>query len=119
MQHHRTDITAATRAIALRHRLTPSELTLWNKLRRGQLGARFRRQEPIGPYIADFVSLEHKVIVEADGDQHEISDYDERRDAYLRSAGFEVLRFRNEEVASHLDWVVEEIRKALQDSGGS
>ncbi len=93
--------------------MTPSEVTLWQILRRGQLGTRFRRQEPIGPFIADFVALKRRLIIEADGPFHEFAERDERRDAYLRRRGFRVLRFENKDIALYPEWVTEEIRAAL------
>ncbi len=75
---------------------------------------RFRRQEPIGPYIVDFVCRTRKLVIEADGDQHEISMHDRRRDAFLRSQGYRVLRFWNEDIALQLDWVLAGIRRALE-----
>ena len=93
--------------------MTPSELSLWQDLRGSRLGVRFRRQEPIGPYIVDFVCRAEKLIVEADGDQHDMSAHDGRRDAFLRSKGYRVLRFWNEDIAIHPEWVLAEIRAAL------
>ena len=93
--------------------MTSSELVIWEAVRSNQLGCRFRRQEPIGPYIVDFVCIDHMLVVEADGTQHEHSDHDLRRDTYLRSLGYRVLRFRNEDIAWYSEWVVREIRKAL------
>ena len=94
--------------------MTPAELALWMELRAGKLGVRFRRQEPIGPYIVDFVCLARRLIVEVDGDQHDLSDHDKRRDARLGELGFGILRFWNEEMAWHAEWVVEQIRAALE-----
>ncbi len=109
----REDKTAAYRALEMRKDMTPAELALWQLLRRGNLGVRFRRQEPIGPYIADFVCLRRCTVVEADGTGHDISPHDERRDAYLRRRGFRVLRFENRDIAWHPEWVIDEIKKAL------
>lgn len=96
--------------------MTPAELALWQELRARNVGVRFRRQEPIGPYIVDFVCLARKLIVEVDGDQHDRSDHDVRRDRYLERLGFRVIRFWNEDVAWHPDWVVRQIRLALEDA---
>lgn len=101
----------------LRNNATESERVLWNRLRRRQLGGlKFRRQHPIGRYI-DFVCLEASVIVELDGSQH-VTDapYDAKRDAFLRSAGFRILRFWNGDVLSRTDSVVETIFEALYRS---
>ena len=76
----------------------------------------FRRQMAIGPYVADFVCLERKLIVELDGDQHGTDDalaYDAKRDNYLKRQGFKVLRFSNLEVMTELDAVLDTIFDAL------
>jgi very-short-patch-repair endonuclease len=93
--------------------MTPSELVIWDAVRRGRLGHRFRRQEPIGPYIVDFVCFDRMLVIEADGSQHEHSDHDMMRDAYLRQLGFCVLRFENKDIARYHQWVIDEIREAL------
>jgi len=75
-------------------------------------GIKFRRQEPIGDYIVDFVAFENRLVIEVDGGQHadEEKDKDTRRDAWLRSQGFRVLRFWNNEVLQNLEGVLETIR---------
>ncbi len=98
----------------MRKQMTPSEVALWQLLRRGRLGVRFRRQEPIGRFIADFVCLKFKLIVEADGAPHESSESDERRDEYLGRLGYTVLRFENRDIAFHPEWVIAEIKVALE-----
>lgn len=99
----------------LRRDQTDAERLLWGRLRRCQLGGyKFRRQHQIGLYICDFASLDGRIIVELDGSQHaERTDYDKRRDSFLRSAGYRVLRFWNVDVQSELDLVVETIFEAL------
>ena len=94
---------------------TDAERLLWNRLRRRQLdGFRFRRQHQIGLYICAFASPDARVIVELDGSQHaERAAYNERRDFFLRSAGFRVLRFWNGDVLSRPERVVETIFEAL------
>ena len=84
------------RARALRNNPTEVEKVLWRHLRMWQLdGYKFRRQQPIGNYIVDFVCLESRLIVELDGGQHmEQSDYDSDRDNWLRAQGFIVCDFR-------------------------
>jgi len=90
------------RARQMRREPTEAEKRLWRLLRDRQLGAfKFRRQEPLGRYIVEFVCFERKLIVEVDGGQHADSAYDALRDAWLRSKGFEVLRFWNDEVLSN------------------
>lgn len=92
---------------------TPAERRLWNALRNRQLGARFRRQAPLGPYIVDFVCFERKLVVEADGGQHADSPHDERRDAWLAGQGFRVLRFWNVDILSNTEGVLTAIVEAL------
>jgi very-short-patch-repair endonuclease len=74
-------------------------------------GLRFRRQQPIDKYIVDFVCFEKRIIIEVDGGQHATEgSHDRERDAYLRQAGFKVLRFWNNEVMQSIDGVLEVIR---------
>ena len=96
----------------MRHEQTDAESLLWWSLRNRELGVHFRRQHPIGIYIADFACLEHHLIVESDGSQHG-GPYDEERDSYLRSVGFLVMRFWSWDVIRDLDGVVNEIAEAL------
>jgi very-short-patch-repair endonuclease len=87
------------RARRMRREPTEAEKRMWCILRDRRLGEfKFRRQEPIGSYILDFVCFEHKLIIEIDGGQHAESAYDETRDAWLMARGFTVLRFWNSEV---------------------
>jgi very-short-patch-repair endonuclease len=100
----------------LRKNPTDPERVLWNRLRRRQLaGFKFRRQHSVGPYICDFACVEASIVVELDGSQHvERSDYDFRRDAFLRSRGFRILRFWNKDVLSHTEAILETVYEALQ-----
>ena len=102
-------------ARALRKSPTNAERLLWSNLRRRQLaGFKFRRQHSVGVYICDFACVEASVIVELDGSQHvEQSNYDARRDSFLRSNGFRVLRFWNDDVLSRTEVVLETIFEAL------
>jgi very-short-patch-repair endonuclease len=79
-------------------------------------GAKFRRQAPIGPFIADFVCKEAGLIVEADGGQHDGSSSDVHRDAYLRSQGYRVLRLWNIDILSNSAGVAEAILAALDNT---
>ncbi len=90
------------RARALRRDMTTAEDILWRCLRgRGFHGMKFRRQVPVGPFIADFACLERKLIIELDGRPHEAPErqaYDQRRDDWLEQQGWRVLRLDNERV---------------------
>ena len=106
------------RARTLRKNLTDTECYLWSRLRRQQInGYKFRRQFPLGIYIADFVCLEARLIVEVDGGQHaEQTSKDALRDKWLVSQGFRVLRFWNNDVLRETDTVVEVIVQALKNT---
>lgn len=106
------------RAKALRTRLTDAERKLWYALRAKRFGnVKFKRQAPIGNYIVDFVSFEHRLIAEVDGGQHNdegIQKYDAVRSMWLESEGFRVLRFWNNDVLSNLEGVLATIQENLQ-----
>jgi very-short-patch-repair endonuclease len=103
-----------TRARSLRRRSTDAENRLWSLLRdRRLVGFKFRRQVPIGRYVADFACFEAKLIVELDGSQHVNNDHDRRRDADLTARGFEVLRIWNSDLFLHRDGVLTLIWYAL------
>jgi very-short-patch-repair endonuclease len=106
---------ALARARALRKFSTDVEKQLWGRLRARRLeGFKFRRQAWIASYIVDFVCIEAKLIVEADGSQHgENVDYDLRRDKALGSEGFKVLRFWNNDVTGNIEGVLTALRSAL------
>jgi very-short-patch-repair endonuclease len=98
----------------LRRVSTDVERAMWQLLRDRRLDAvKFRRQVPIGPYIADFASIQHRLFVELDGGQHIDNRRDERRDAFLRANGWQVLRFWNNEALANRDGVLEVIHNAL------
>lgn len=105
------------RAKLLRETMTEAENYLWQKLRARNLnGYKFRRQQPIGNYIVDFVCTQPKLIIEADGGQHAIQqEYDNERTAYLNSLGFKVIRFWNHEILNHGDDVLEHIVRILEE----
>ncbi|HLY05135.1 MAG TPA: endonuclease domain-containing protein [Rhizomicrobium sp.] len=98
---------------ARRHRrnLTNAETILWSRLRDGVGGMRFRRQHPIGPYIVDFACIRARLVIEVDGATHgsERRTYDQRREAYLRSQSWRIVRVTNEAVYHSLDRVLEAI----------
>ena len=93
---------------------TLAEAILWNALRRRHLGVRFRRQEPIGPFIADFVCRSHRVVVELDGASHDDLARDQARDTWLTRNGWFVLRFDNEDVLGDFEGVLRIIELALE-----
>jgi very-short-patch-repair endonuclease len=99
-------------ARALRRTSTDAEWRLWQHVRSRQLaGLRFRRQQPIGPFIVDFLCCEKMLIVEIDGGQHLESDSDRRRDLWLAMRGYRVLRFWNHEVLGETSGVLESIAR--------
>lgn len=101
----------------LRNFATPQEVLLWSRLRRSQLGCKFRRQHSIGKYIVDFYCAEKKLIIELDGWQHrkEINgDYDNERTLFLELLGYTVMRFWNNDVNKNMDSVIIEIEKHLE-----
>ena len=104
-------------AKTLRRNLTDAETILWSKLQEGRPhGYRFRRQHPIGPFIADFADVRARLVVEVDGATHGTDDeqeYDRRREGYLRRRGWRVLRFTNSDVYESLGSVVEAIHAAI------
>jgi very-short-patch-repair endonuclease len=102
----------------LRQRQTNAEKILWFKLRDKQLdGVKFRRQEPIGNYIVDFVSFEKKLILEIDGNPHkeiETKINDNQRTLWLQGEGFRVLRFWNGDILNDVEGVLEKITDNLR-----
>ncbi len=99
----------------LRKNPTEAERALWKHLRLRQLeGQKFRRQQPLGRYVVDFVCFEKKLIVELDGGQHsEQVTSDADRSAWLNGQGFRVLRFWNHDAVKDIEAVKETIRQAL------
>jgi very-short-patch-repair endonuclease len=116
----RVGVRLRTIARGLRKRPTDTESYLWRYLRNRQLsGSKFRRQQPIGPYIVDFVNFEMKVVIEVDGGQHAIhSAKDTVRDQFLRRQGYNVLRFWDNEVLVNIEGVLEQIRETLTPHPG-
>lgn len=103
---------ASTIAKRLRKRQAEAEKRLWRHLKAKQLeGIKFRRQEPIGEYIVDFVSFDKKLVIELDGGQHADDIRDAGRDVWLCSQGFRLLRLWNNEVFENFEGVLEEIRR--------
>jgi very-short-patch-repair endonuclease len=107
---------AGVRAKALRKALTDAESLLWHRLRNRQLlDLKFRRQRPIGRYIADFACLEIGLVIELDGGQHaERVAHDEARAEEMKRLGFRTLRFWNNEVLNETEAVMEKIRQVAE-----
>jgi very-short-patch-repair endonuclease len=104
------------KAKELRRRMTDAERQLWYWLRAHRFhNAKFKRQAPIGPYIVDFVCFEQSVVIEVDGGQHAENRADLDRDAWLKSQGFRVLRFWNNDVLGNTAAVRETIAALVSD----
>jgi very-short-patch-repair endonuclease len=99
----------------MRRSPTRAELLLWQRLRRGQLGVRFRTQAVIGQFIADFYCPARSLVIEIDGSAHDNrGDIDEERDRMLGSLGMRILHVRNDDVFENLDAVLARIATALR-----
>ena len=100
----------------LRHNATPAEKALWRSLKKSGVGAKFRRQHGVGPYVLDFYCPEHKLAIEIEGSVHDDvmrRDYDAERHAYLESQGIRVLYFENRALLELSKYVVGVIRSAV------
>ncbi|MEW5855575.1 MAG: endonuclease domain-containing protein [Myxococcota bacterium] len=102
-------------ARALRREATPMETRLRSRLRnRAVAGCRFRFQHPVGPFYADFICLERRLVLEVDGDSHATrTKRDDERTAWLEARGFRVIRFGNPEIAENLEGVLLRIESEL------
>ena len=105
------------KARQLRKNMTDAERLLWRELRSRQVGGqKFRRQQPLGRFVVNFVCLEKRLVIEVDGGHHaevEQAAYDADRTVWLRREGFCVLRFWDHEVLKDLDAVTEAVSNAL------
>jgi len=102
-----------------RFALTESEARLWEALRRGQLGVRFRRQAVLGRYIADFFAPEPRLVVEVDGGYHQLRrTADARRDEWMRRRGYRVVRVSAAAVMSDVGDVVDGIAAVVREGVG-
>ena len=102
----------------LRHKLTSAEAVLWLNLKNSQLGAKFRRQHSIGPYIADFFCPQFRVVLELDGAGHKTelgAERDARRDDFMKKFGIRVMRIENRLVFQNLEAVLEGIKAFLKE----
>ena len=104
------------RAKLLRREMTPAEKILWREVKTSKLnGLHFRRQQIIHGYFADFYCHQHELIVEVDGDIHDLQqEYDAAREEYLESLGFRIIRFTNEEITKSLKGVLQKIVEACK-----
>ena len=102
----------------LRYEMTDAERVLWREVRAHRFaGFKFKRQEPLGLYVVDFVCYEAKLIVELDGGQHaNQQEADAERTRWLESRGFRVVRFWNNDVLANIAGVMHEIKKMLNSS---
>ncbi len=116
MKRHLLPAGAVPRARGLRRGATDAERMLWAALRESLPGARFRRQVPLGPYCADFVSHGAKLVIEVDGGGHarpDAREHDAERTRFLNSEGYRVLRFWNNQVLENLDGVLAVVKNSL------
>ena len=96
--------------------MTLAERTLWEELRNNKTGYKFRKQHPIGDYIADFICIEKRLVIEVDGGYHnsmEQQQDDETRTTDIEKMGYTVIRFTNEEVIDNTSNIIETIKKRL------
>src|SRR5208282_931653 len=108
------NVTKTRAARRWRKNSTPAERKLWRYLRSRSLGGfKFVRQEPIGPYVVDFICREKRLVVEVDGRQHAESRRDARRDQWLVKHRYRVLRFWNNDVLGNIEGVWETIFAAM------
>jgi imidazole glycerol-phosphate synthase subunit HisF len=101
----------------LRRNMTDAEMLLWNHLKQGVRGLKFRRQHPTGIYIADFYCHKLKLIIEIDGNIHnveKIKENDTRRESDLRNDGYFIYRFSNERIYNELEMVLAEIDSIVE-----
>ncbi|HYD24819.1 MAG TPA: DUF559 domain-containing protein [Croceibacterium sp.] len=106
------------RARRLRRDMTDAEKRLWRALREAFPEAKFRRQSPVGPYIADFLSFRHRLVIELDGGQH-TPETDAARTRYLEREGFAVLRFWNNDALANTAGVMAQISLSLGEREGA
>jgi len=105
------------RARKMRREPTQAEKKLWYALRdRRFVKWKFRRQVPLGPYIADFLCFETKLVIEVDGGQHDENPGDEMRTRWFRKRGFTVLRFWNSDILTNLEGVLSELERTPHPS---
>ena len=108
---------AVNRARRLRRDSTDAEKLMWRALRTGLPAVKWRRQMPVGPYFADFACFAKRLIIELDGGQHAGAvEYDEARSRFLKSQGYHVVRFWNNDVLANVDSVIAAVAVQLSSS---
>ena len=113
--HNYSDF-AQSQAINLRNNATAQEEKLWQFLRKSQLGYKFRRQQPIGNYIVDFLCPELRLIIEIDGGQHNETtniEHDKKRSEFLKQEGFNIIRFWNNDIDKNIEGVISYIKTTI------
>jgi very-short-patch-repair endonuclease len=112
-----SDATATRRARSLRRSSTRAEWALWLELRDRRLGGlKFARQQPIGPYIVDFVCRERRLIIEVDGGQHADNTSDRHRDARLTALGYRIIRVWNNDVLANTEGILAMLGSELEEA---
>jgi len=103
-------------ARANRRAMTLPEKILWLSLRKNQLGIKFRRQQIIAGFIADFANLDHKLIIEVDGPSHkDQKEYDEMRTNVLCDLGYRIVRFSNDDISGNCESVIERLKAIIEE----
>ena len=108
-----------TRANNLRNHSTPAEIILWQELKNSKLGVKFRRQQPLDHFIADFYCADLRLVIEIDGESHDFSGVaskDKVKEDYLRSKGYFMLRFVDFDVHHNLEGVIIQIKKFILEA---
>lgn len=118
MTYRKVDPVLLARAKKMRREPTPAERTLWLALRAKRLGnAKFSRQVVIDPFIVDFASRKLGLVIEIDGDTHDMTDENEvRRTRFLEKQGYRIMRFTNSDVLDNLEGVLTAIEEKLGDT---
>lgn len=98
----------------LRRDMTDADIKLWSRIRASQLGVKFRKQTWLAGFIADFVSIEARLVIEVDGGQHDLQrEEDEARAAAMKAIGYRTIHFWNHDVLQNIDGVLMTIQTAL------
>lgn len=105
------------RAKQLRKNMTDTERNFWYRINNNQLGVKFRRQYPIGPYFADFVCIEKRLVIELDGNQHaSCIEHDNKRTDFIEGQGYTVIRIANSYLTNkYIDAIVELLYRCISE----